>query len=98
MRIREYFKDKYIFILIKVIVLIFTSMILKALSVDTYAIIFIVILNFIAFISFYFYDYIIKNKYYKKVYENLDSLDKKYLISELISEGDFLESKIFMIF
>lgn len=95
MRIGEYFKDKYIFIIIKVIVLIFTSMILKALSVDIYAIIFIVILNFIAFISFYFYDYIIKSKYYKKVYENLDSLDKKYLISEIISEGDFLESKIF---
>lgn len=94
MRIIDYFKEKCIFIAIKIIVLIFTAMILKALNVDTYAIIFIVILNFIAFLSFYFYDYIIKNRYYKRVYENLDSIDKKYLISEIIFEGDFLESKI----
>lgn len=94
MRIGDYFKEKYIFIAIQVIVLIFTSMILKALNVSTYAIIFIDTLNFVAFMSFYFYDYIVRSKYYNKVYENLDSLDKKYLISELICEGDFLESKI----
>jgi signal transduction histidine kinase len=94
MRIGDYFKEKSIFIVIEVLVLIFTSMILKALSVDLHAIIFIVILNFAVFTSFYFYDYLTKSKYYKKVYANLDSLDKKYLLSELISEGDFLESKI----
>jgi len=94
MRIGDYFKEKSIFIVIEVLVLIFTLLILKALKVDLHAIIFIVILNFAIFISFYFYDYLTKSKYYKKVYDNLDLLDKKYLISELISEGDFLESKI----
>ncbi len=94
MRIGDYFKEKSIFIVIEVLVLIFTFMILMALSVDLHAIIFIVILNFAAFIGFYLYDYLTKNKYYKKVYDNLDSLDKKYLLSELICEGDFLESKI----
>lgn len=94
MRIGDYFKEKSIFIAIEVLVLIFTTIILKALSVDLYAIIFIVILNLVVFIGFYFYDYLTKSKYYKKVYGNLDSLDKKYLISELISEGEFLESKI----
>ncbi|AKN30103.1 histidine kinase [Clostridium carboxidivorans P7] len=94
MRIGDYLKEKAIFIIIEILILIFTAMILKALSVDLYAIIFIVILNFAAFMGFYMYDYITKSKYYKKVYDNLDSLDKKYLLSELISEGDFLESKI----
>jgi signal transduction histidine kinase len=94
MKIGDYFKEKSIFIVIKIFVLIFTAMILRALSVDLQAIIFIVILNFVVFISFYFYDYLTKNRYYKKVYDNLDSLDKKHLISEIIDEGDFLESKI----
>lgn len=94
MRIGDYFKKKFIFIVIEGFILIFTYMILKALGVDLQAIIFIIILNFAAFIGFYFYDYITKSKYYKKVYDNLDSLDKKYLLSELISEGNFLESKI----
>lgn len=94
MRIGDYFKEKSIFIIIEVLVLVFTSMILKALSLNLHAIIFIVVLNFAVFTSFYFYDYITKSKYYKNVNDNLDSLDKKYLLSELICEGDFLESKI----
>ncbi|MBV7274435.1 sensor histidine kinase [Clostridium sp. PL3] len=94
MKIKDYFKEKSIFIAIEIIVLIFMSLLLKALNLNLYAIIFIALLNFTAFIAFYFHDYITKSKYYKKVYSNLDSLDKKYLLSELISEGDFLESKI----
>ncbi|WP_411682087.1 sensor histidine kinase [Clostridium thailandense] len=94
MKIRDYFKEKSTFIAIEIIVLLFMSMLLKALKLNLYAIIFIALLNFAAFIGFYSYDYIIKSKYYKRVYDNLDSLDKKYLLSELISEEDFLESKI----
>lgn len=90
----EYFKDKGIFIATNLIVLFFTSTLLRALRVDTYAIIFTVILNFLASLSYYIYDYYNKKKYYGKVYNILDSLDKKYLISQLIDEGDFLEGKV----
>lgn len=90
----EYFKDKGIFIAINLIVLFFTSMILRALRVDTYAVIFTVILNFLASLSYYIYDYYNKKKYYDKLYNTLEALDKKYLISQIVTEGDFLEGKI----
>ncbi|SHI81504.1 hypothetical protein SAMN02745163_00780 [Clostridium cavendishii DSM 21758] len=94
MKFLDYFKEKIIFIIINLIVVIFTAIFLEALDFNNYATLFICILNFLVSTSFYIYDYKIKNKYYKKVYEKLNILDKKYLISELICEGDFLESQI----
>lgn len=73
----EYFKSHLIFIGIHILVLIFTSALLKSLGVENYAIIFIVILNFIGSIIFYIYDYFNKNKYYNELLYNLKALDKK---------------------
>ena len=90
----EYFKSHLIFIGIHILVLIFTSALLKSLGVENYAIIFIVILNFIGSIIFYIYDYFNKNKYYNELLYNLKALDKKYLISDIIEEANFLDGKI----
>ena len=90
----EYFKSHLIFIGIHILILIFTSALLKSLRVENYAIIFIVILNFIGSIIFYIYDYFNKNKYYNELLYNLKALDKKYLISDIIEESNFLDGKI----
>lgn len=90
----EYFKSHLIFIGIHILILIFTSALLKSLRVENYAIIFIVILNFIGSIIFYIYDYFNKNKYYSELLYNLKALDKKYLISDIIEEANFLDGKI----
>lgn len=90
----EYFKERIIFILINIGVILLSSIILVALSVDSYAIVFVGILNFIGSIIYHIYDFFRKRSYYNEVIRNLESLDKKYLISDLIKEGDFLDSKI----
>ena len=64
------------------------------LNVSSYAIILICILNFLASISFFIYDYLRKRKYYNSLLKKLDELDKKYFIGDVASEGDFLEGKI----
>lgn len=71
-----------------------TSILLAALNVDSYAIIFISVLNFSGIFIFYSYEYFSKNKYYNEVLKNLENLDKKYLISEIMEEPSFLEGKI----
>lgn len=71
-----------------------TSILLAALNVDRYAIIFIGVLNFAGIFIFYSYEYFSKNKYYSEILKNLENLDKKYLISEIMEEPSFLEGKI----
>ena len=90
----EYFKSHLIFIGIHILVLIFTSVLLKSLRVENYTIIFIVILNFIGSTIFYIYDHFNKNKYYSELLYNLKALDKKYLISDIVEEANFLDGKI----
>lgn len=94
MELMDFIKERILFIIISLSIMIFSSILLAALKVDSYAIFFIFILNFIGVSIFHVYDYFNKKKYYNELMLNLDRLDKKYLISEIIDEGDFLDSKI----
>lgn len=90
----DYFKEKFVFILINIFVLSISSFILFGLNLDYYAIIFIFIINFIGTSIFYVYDYLNKRKYYKELLERIEQLDKKYFIADVIKDGSFLEAKI----
>lgn len=94
MKALEYLKDKIIFIIITILTLIFTALLLNSLNVGSYAIFFITSINFIASILFYIVDFLKKRKYYNEILFNLNSLDKKFLISEVIDNGDFPEGKL----
>lgn len=90
----DYFKEKIIFIIVNLLVLIITSYLLVGLSVSYYAVFLICVLNFLASISFFIYDYVRKKEYYGSLLERLEELDKKYFISDVSREEDFLEGKI----
>ena len=94
MKFFDYFKERVIFILINIGIFGASSVLLKTLKVDTYAIVFIFILNLIGSLVFHIYDYLNKKVYYDNILGNLQSLDKKYLISELINEPTFVDGKI----
>ncbi len=94
MRLREYIKEKIVFIIINLIILAFTGCLLKALKVDSYAVIFVEVLNFVGASLFYIYDYCNKKNYYNNLLKGLNNLDKKYLISEVMEKSSFLEGKI----
>ena len=94
MRIEEYLKDKVVFIFINIIVLIFTAVLLNALSIGAFGIFYITFINFIGSNLFYIFDYFKKKKYYKEIFDNLNALDKKHLIVEMLEEKSFIESGI----
>lgn len=94
MILREYVKERMFFILMNLFVFILSGLFLIGLKVNIYAVVFIFTLNFICSMIFYIYDYFNKKKYYENIMENLDSLDKKYLISDIIEEPVFLDGKI----
>ena len=94
MKFLDYFKNKFLFIFINISVLILTAILLKALGVGDYSIVFILFINLISSVLFYVYDYINKRKYYKELFSNLKALDKKYLISEVLEEANFIEGKL----
>lgn len=94
MKALEYLKDKIIFIIITILTLIFTALLLNSLNVGSYAIFFITSINFIASVLFYIVDFLKKRKYYNEILFNLNALDKKFLISEVIDKGDFPEGKL----
>lgn len=94
MKLIEYIKEKFVFMVINIVMTLSGVVILKALKVDTYTIVFISILNLIGVFSCYIYDYFNRKKYYDNLFKNLDGLDKKYFIAEILESGDFIESNI----
>lgn len=94
MRFLEHFKERIIFILINIGMLMASSILLKTLKVDSYAIVFIFILNLLGSLLFHIYDYFNKKRYYDNLLDNLNSIDKKYLVSELIKEPAFTDGRI----
>ena len=94
MKLIEYIKEKFVFMVINIVMTLSGVVILKALKVDTYTIVFISILNLIGVFSCYIYDYFNRKKYYDNLFKNLDGLDKKYFKAEILESGDFIESDI----
>ena len=94
MNLRDFIKERIVFIIINSLILLFTALLLMVLKVDSFAILFIVIINGAGILIYHIFDYLRKKQYYDEIKDNMESLDKKYLISEVIEEGTFTESKL----
>lgn len=94
MNLRDFIRERIVFIIINSLILLFTAILLIVLKVDNFAILFIVIINGEGILTYHIFDYLRKKQYYDEIKENMESLDKKYLISEVIEEGTFTESKL----
>lgn len=94
MNLRDFIRERIVFIIINLLILLFTAILLIVLKVDSFAILFIVIINGAGILTYHIFDYLRKKQYYDEIKENMESLDKKYLISEVIEEGTFTESKL----
>ena len=94
MNLRDFIRERIVFIIINLLILLFTALLLMVLKVDSFAILFIIIINGVGILTYHIFDYLRKKQYYNEIKENMESLDKKYLISEVIEEGTFTESKL----
>ena len=84
MNLRDFIRERIVFIIINSLILLFTAILLIVLKVDSFAILFIVIINGAGILTYHIFDYLRKKQYYDEIKENMESLDKKYLISEVI--------------
>lgn len=94
MKFSDFIKDKILSIIIFVFALITIEIFFMIYTLPK----FIKIYTFIIIIISYFvgitYEYIKKKKYYVYLYNTLQDLEEKYLISEIIYDADFYEGRI----
>ena len=94
MKLTSYFKDKILIILINLLAILLIIFLLLAFKVSiflTLMVSFILIINSITIFSF---DYFRKKNFYLNLINNLDRLDKKYLVMETIDNPSFYEGKL----
>lgn len=94
MKFRDYIKDKILLIVTTIIAVVTVEILLLIYDVGIIAKIYIAgIIILSAGISI-IAEYIKKRSYYNMLKNNLDELEEKYLISEIIKTPNFTEGKI----
>ena len=94
MKLNTYLKDKLYAFLIFTIYIIILILFLIALKLTSSIIIFIIAFTVVVFFIILFYDYFRKRNFYNELVSKLNTLDKKYLLIEMLLEPNFLEGKI----
>lgn len=95
MNMGKYIKEKKENIILFIILVIILLFLLDLFGVNKYLTIMILSLLSIYFIVDFFTFYLKRKKYYDNFLNNLNLLDKKYLILETLEEPEFLDGKIF---
>lgn len=95
MNIGTYIKEKKENIILFIILVIILLFLLDLFGVNKYLTIMILSLLSIYFIVDFLTFYLKRKKYYDNFLNNLNLLDKKYLILETLEEPEFLDGKIF---
>lgn len=95
MNMGTYIKEKKENIILFIILVIILLFLLDLFGVNKYLTIMILSLLSIYFIVDFFTFYLKRKKYYDNFLNNLNLLDKKYLILETLEEPEFLDGKVF---
>jgi len=91
---KKFWKDKIVFITIQLFVAAFVSFLLHVLNLNTYTIGFIAFTYLAASALILLYEFVKKKEFYDNVVWNLQRLDKKYLLFEMLDKPSFLEGEI----
>lgn len=94
MSFKNFLKDKWLMLLTYMILILFTVLLLFTIKTPSYPVIFLCGLYTLALISLLLLEFFKKQRYYKNILHQLDVLDQKYLLSEVIDEADFLEGAL----
>lgn len=94
MKFKSYLKDNIITLLLIVFVIATIEIFLMIYDISMWVRIYIPISIFFAYIIGMMASYYKRKNFYKKIFNTLDELDKKYLISEMIANPEFLDGKM----
>ena len=94
MNFKEYIKDKIIYILVLLFVVVTSEILLIPFNIHKFVKVYIKVVPVIMFSICFFIGYYKKNKYYNNLKNKLEDLEEKYLIAEIIETPNFSEGKI----
>ena len=93
MSIKDYLKDRFIFLLLNFILFLLVCGIMLLINISDNIIFLTFCIWFLPLFSFMTLEYIKLNRFYTELADVMDSLDKKYLLCEVIKEPEFTEGK-----
>ena len=94
MKFKNFLMEKSLYIVLIILSLLMIEVLLMIYEINLYIRICVIVLPMIALIISIISEYIVKNSFYKRLKVNLNELDDKYLISEIINNPNFIEGKI----
>lgn len=94
MNLKDYLKDRTLFLLINFILLIIICGIMFLVSISNNIIIFMFCLWVLPLLSYFIIEFIKQKNFYNELNAIMDSLDQKYLLSEIMKEPESIEGKM----
>lgn len=94
MRFRDYLKDKLLYIILLIAYILSIEILLIPIINYVYIKIYVAIVPIVLFLIPFFIEYYKKKEYYSEIKARVNELEEKYLITELLPKGDFLDAKI----
>ena len=97
MNLKNYLKDRSAAYIINIITLILVLIFLYVFRVSMQAVVIISVILFIGTLCAELWNFLCKKDYYSKLLNDLERLDKKYLISEMTEEPNFYDGKLLFV-
>lgn len=94
MKFIDYLKEKSLSIFLFILYFSFMLFLFSLFHFTFFLYFFFIVLSLGFYCGMFFYDYVRKCHFYNHLQKQLDQLDKKYLLSELLINPHFLEGKI----
>ena len=94
MRFRDFIKEKILYLSMMFICLVVIWTILNVIAADLYVAGLITVLILLPNVVSMIVEFYKKSRYYNEIEENLEELDQKFLLSEIVEKPDFLEGEI----
>lgn len=93
MKLKDYLKDNMFSVVSYILLIVVTLILLCVFKTSLILKVNIMIIETVFLLSSLLYNYYRKKSFYDDFFNMLDSLDKKYLINEVIKEPNFIEGK-----
>ena len=91
---KRYLQDKRVEILIFMVGVIIEAVFLAACQVETELFLVAVLVPLVAWLFCLLYDYYRKNSFYRRLFQNLDRMDQKYLVLETLESPRFYDGEL----
>ena len=94
MKLSKYLRSNYLIILLFIVIISIINLMLVSFKVENQAIMGVNLTAILGFIIYVAYDFGRRKKFYNRFLNDLDLLDKKYLITEMIDKPEFYDGEI----